>query len=94
MLEAPLHIRVCVLSSFSCVQLFVTLWTIAHQALLSMGFSRQEYWSGLPCPPLWDLPNPGIEPVTPVSPALLEDSLPTEPQGKHLSLYSRGVSRS
>ena len=40
----------CVLSPFSCVQLFVTPWTVAHQAPLSMGFSRQEYWSGLPCP--------------------------------------------
>ena len=44
------------------VWLFVTLWTIAHQALLSMGFSRQEHWSGLPCPPPGDLPNSGIEP--------------------------------
>ena len=52
---------VCVLSCFSCVQLFVTLWTVAHQALQSMGFSRQEYWSGLPCPPSGDLPNPGVE---------------------------------
>ena len=47
--------------SFSCVQLFVTLWAIAHQAPLSMGLSRQEYWRGVLCPP-GDLPNPGIEP--------------------------------
>ena len=47
--------------SFSCVQLFVTLWAIAHQAPLSMGFSRQEYWRGVLCPP-GDLPSPGIEP--------------------------------
>ena len=53
-----------VLSCFSHVQLFATLWTIVHQAPLSMGFSRQEYWSGLPCPPPADLPNPGIEPAT------------------------------
>ena len=46
----------------SCPTLFVTPWTIAHQAPLSMGFSRQEYWSGLPCPPPGDLPNPGIKP--------------------------------
>ena len=46
------------LSPFSCVQLFVTLWTIACQAPLSMGFSRQEYWSGLSCPPPGDLPDP------------------------------------
>ena len=48
----------------SCVWLFVTLWTIVHQAPLSMGFSRQEYWSRLPFPPLGDLPTPGIEPVS------------------------------
>ena len=45
-------------------------WTISCQALLSMGFSRQKYWSGLPCPPPGDLPNPEIEPGSPVSPAL------------------------
>ena len=55
-----------VLSHFSLVQLFMTPWTVAHQAPLSMGFSRQEYWSGLPCPPPGDLPNPGIEPTSPV----------------------------
>ena len=49
-----------VLSHFSCVRLFVTLWTIACQAPLFLGFSRQEYWSGLICPPSGDLPNPGI----------------------------------
>ena len=60
----------------SHVQLFVTPWTPeAHQGPLSMGFSRQEYWSGLPCPPLGDLPHPGIEPATPASPSLQEDSL-------------------
>ena len=52
-----------VLSHFSHVQLFVTPWSIAHQALLFMGFSRQEYWSGLPCPPPGDLPHLGIEPI-------------------------------
>ena len=61
---------VCVLSCFSHVQLFVAPRTAARQAPLSMGFSRQEYWSGLPCPPPGDLPNPGIEPESPVSPAL------------------------
>ena len=58
------------LSHFSCVWVFATLWTIAHQAPLSMGFSRQEYWSGLPCPPAGNLPDPGIEPVSLMSPAL------------------------
>ena len=51
--------------SLSRVWLFVTPWTVAHQAPLSMGFSRQEYWSGLPFPSPGDLPNPGIEPGSP-----------------------------
>ena len=65
------------LSQFSRVQLFVTLWTIACQAPLSMGLSRQEYWSGLSYPPPGHLhlPNRGIEPAYPVSPALQADSL-------------------
>ena len=62
----------------SCVRLFATQWTVAPQAPLSMEFSRQEYWNGLPCPPAGDLPNPGIEPR---SPALQVDSLPSEPSG-------------
>ena len=53
------------LSCFSHVQLFVTPWTVDPQAPLSVGFSRQEYWSGLPCPPTGDLPNPGIKLVSP-----------------------------
>ena len=60
----------CVLGPFSRAQLFVTPWTVAHQAHLSKGFSRQEYWSGLPCPPPGDLPNPGIKPEFHMSPAL------------------------
>ena len=55
--------------SLSRVQLFVTPWTVACQEPLSMGFSRQEYWSGLPCPPPWDVPDPGIEPTSLMSPA-------------------------
>ena len=51
--------------SLSRVQLFETLWTVAHWAPLFMGFSRQECWSGLPCPPPGDLPGPGIEPMSP-----------------------------
>ena len=58
------------LSHFSCVWHFVTLWTVALQASLSMGFSRQEYWNGMPCPPPGDLPHPGIKPVSLTSPAL------------------------
>ena len=60
----------CMLSHFSCVQVFATLWTVAHQAPPSMGFSRQEYWSGLPFPPPGDLPEPGIEPASLPPPAL------------------------
>ena len=63
----------------SHVQLFVSPYTIAHQAPLSMGFSRQEYWSGLPFPPPGDLPNPGIKQV---SPALAGRFFITEPRGK------------
>ena len=54
----------------SHVELLETPWTVAQQAPLSMEFSRQEYWSGLSCPPPGDLPNPGMEPTTPASPAL------------------------
>ena len=62
---------VCVpAQSLSCVQFSATLWTLAHQAPLSMEFSRQEYWSGLPFPSTGDLLNPGIEPVSLASPAL------------------------
>ena len=60
----------CVLSCFSHVRLFGTPWTVACQAPLSMGFSRQEYWSGLPCPPPRDLPDPGMELTSFTSPAL------------------------
>ena len=61
---------VIVLSRFSHVRLFVTLWTIPHQVPLSMGFSRQEYGSGLPCPSPGDLPNPGIKLIPFMPPAL------------------------
>ena len=57
-----MHAFVCVLSH---VQLFVTPWTVAHQAPLSVGFSRQEYWSGLPFPSPGDLPDPGIKSTSP-----------------------------
>ena len=61
--------------SLSRVQLFATLWTVAHQASPSMGFSRQEYWGGLPFPSSGDLPHPGIKPR---SPTLQADTLPSE----------------
>ena len=54
----------CMLSRFSCVQLFVILWSVVHQAPLSIGFSRKEYWSGLPLSTQGHLPNPGIESVS------------------------------
>ena len=68
--EEKIKVMWCMLSHFSRVQLFVTLWTVAHQAPLSMGFSSQEYWRGLLCPPPGDLPNPGIEPASLKSPEL------------------------
>ena len=61
---------VSVLSHFSRVRLFATPWTAAYQAPLSMGFSRQQHWSGLPCPPPGDLSDPGIKPTSLFSPAL------------------------
>ena len=72
----------CVLSPFSRVQLFVTLWTIACQAPLSMGFSMQDYWSGLPFPTPGNLPNPRIESTSLVSPALQAHSLLAKLLGK------------
>ena len=81
--EFFLNIKVVVLKvkvkSFSRVRLFATPWTVAHQASPSMGFSRQEYWSGLLFPSLGDLPDPEIEPR---SPALQADTLTSEPPGK------------
>ena len=76
------HLRdiVCVLSHFSHV--FATLWTVAHQAPLSMRFSRQGYWSGLPCPPPGDLPDPGIKPISLLSPALTGRFFTTALPGK------------
>ena len=68
-----------VVQLLSHVRLFATPWTIAHQAPLSMGFSRQEYWSRLPFPSPGDLPDPGIKPA---SPALACGFFTTEPPGK------------
>ena len=72
--------RVCMLSCFSHVRLFATPWTVALQAPLSMGFSRQEDWSGLPCPPAGDLPDLGIE--RHVAPILADRFFTAEPLGK------------
>ena len=70
----------CGLSHFSCVRLFATPWTVACQAPLSMGFSRQEYWSGLPCSPQGDILDPGVEPVSSAAHALQVEST-AEPRG-------------
>ena len=72
-------IVIVIVKSLSRVRLFATPWTVANGAPPSMGFSRQEYWSGLPFPSPGDLPDPGIEPG---SPALQADALPSEPPGK------------
>ena len=70
---------------------FVTLCTVAHQVPLSMGFSRQEYWGGFPCPPPGDLPDPGIEHISPVSPALQVDTLPLSHWGSpYMYVYMVG----
>ena len=69
-MHAYIQTYACLLSCSSHIQLFVTLGTIAYQAPLSIRFSRQEYWSGLPCPPPGDLPNPGIKHMSLMSPAL------------------------
>ena len=70
----------------SRVWLFATPWTVAHQAPLAMGFSRQEYWSELPFPPPGDFPDPEIKPVSLVSPALAGRFLTNEPIGKPFPL--------
>ena len=78
-----LIVKYSIVKSLSCVRLFVTLWAVAYLASLSMGFSRQEYWSGLPFPSSGDLPNSGIEPE---SPALEADALTSEPPEKPIVL--------
>ena len=62
-------------------RLCVTPWTVGHQAPLALGFPRQEYWGGLPCPPLGDLPHPGTEPMSPAAPALADEFFTTGPLG-------------
>ena len=69
------------LSHFRSIQLFATLQTVAHQVHLSMRFSWQEYWSGLPFSTPGDLPEPRIKPMSPAAPALQADSLPLSHQG-------------
>ena len=71
----------------SRVRLFATTWTVARQVPLFMGFPRQEYWSGLPCPPPGDLPDPGIKPRSPAPPALAGGFFTTETPGKPLNAF-------
>ena len=75
------HVCCVCVRALSHVWPFATLWTVAHQTPLSMGFSRQEYWSGLPFPSPGDLPNPEMEPASPVSPALAGGFFTAEPPG-------------
>ena len=79
---SPLCVRVK--SLLSCLTVCDPMDCIAHQAPLSMGFSKQEYWSGLSCPPPGHLPHPGIEPTSLMSPALADGYLPLVPTGKPL----------
>ena len=87
--EVPQLLCVCVcVCLFSCVRLFVTPWTVACQAPLSMAFFRQEYWSGLPCPPPWVLPDLGIEPPFLMSHTLAGRFFTTSaPRGAPLNFY-------
>ena len=78
--------------ALSHVQLFATLWTVAHQAPLSREFPRQEYWSGLPFPSPGDLPDPGVEPVSPVSPALAGGFFTTRATCETLSNFQKTFS--
>ena len=87
----PTLMWVCMLSHFNRIQLFATLWTVALQAPLSMGLSRQEYWSGLLYPPPGDLPNPGIEPTSLMSLALARGYLPLVPPGKPPTLITPSI---
>ena len=81
----------CAQLLLSRVPLFVTPWTVAHQASLSMGFSRQEYWSGLPFPIPGDLPNPGIEPTSAVFAALAGGPFTIEPPRKSSELLNTPI---
>ena len=91
MLILPTWYLIFIYCSLSWVRRFVGLWAAAHQAPLSIGFSRQEYWSRLPFPSPGDLPDPGTEPTSAVSPALQADSFTTEPPGKHFLLITSAL---
>ena len=84
-----MYIYLCIhAQSLSCGPLFVTLWTVAHQAPLSMEFSRKECWSGLPFPPPGNHPDPGIKFMSPASPVLTGRFFNTEPPRKpHICVH-------
>ena len=84
------ELSACLLSRCSHVQLCATLWTATLQAPLSMGFSRQEYWSRLPCPPPGDNPDPGIELESLMSPALADRFFTSSATWKARVVYLRG----
>ena len=92
LLKQTLYILICVLSHFSRVWLCVSLWTVASQAPLFMGFSRQEYWSRFPCPLPGDLPNSGFEPMFLMSPALAGSFFTTSSTQEVLLFANRNVS--
>ena len=83
----------CFVQSLSPVQLFVTWWAATCQAPLSMGFCREEHWSGLPCPPLRDLPHPGFNPASPSSPVLASGFLPPRkpPRKPHIKKHFKSI---
>ena len=91
--ESAFHSNRCIVASCVCVctqslscVYFATTRTVAHQAPMSMGLFRQEYWSELPFPPPGDLPHPGVEPMFPVAPTLAGGFSTTEPPGKPLAV--------
>ena len=85
------QVCMCVCSVASGMSDFLTPWIVAYQTPLSMGFPRQEYWSGLPCPPPGDLDNQGIEPTSLAAPALQADSLSLSHQKERKWKWSRSV---
>ena len=86
------HACMCA-QSLSCVQLFATPWTAVHQAHLSLGFSRQECWNGLPCPPPGDLPDPGIELSSVMSPALAGGQILTKEKLDNIYVSKAALSK-
>ena len=87
-MELLCPVVLCCAQSLSCVRLLATPWTVAHQTSLSVGFPREESWPGLPFPPPGDLPDSGIKPEPPASPALTGDKPPGNPHSDVLGFNS------